>query len=128
MEVVYRPGKSNPRADALSRREQDMPANASDERLSYRNLQVFKPATAGLEEDFEDEALKCYVMTTDQLEDPNDTTPLKAQDERNLPITKNGLERLWLKAQEEDSVYQEARKAVEQGARRFPTSLDLKLS
>jgi hypothetical protein len=30
MEIAYQPGKSNPRADALSRKHQDMPANASD--------------------------------------------------------------------------------------------------
>jgi hypothetical protein len=45
IEIAYQPGKSNPRADALLRMHWDMPANTSDERLSRRFLQVFKPAT-----------------------------------------------------------------------------------
>jgi hypothetical protein len=33
MEILYRPGKQNIQADALSRREQDMPTDVKDERL-----------------------------------------------------------------------------------------------
>ena len=33
MELLYWPGKQNVRADALSQREQDMPAGIDDERL-----------------------------------------------------------------------------------------------
>jgi hypothetical protein len=73
MEIAHRPGKSNPRADALSRRHQDMPANASDERLSRRFLQVFKPATAAMDSDLaDDEALKifsCHVTAARSKED-----------------------------------------------------------
>jgi hypothetical protein len=36
MEILYRPGKENVRADALSRREQDLPADAEDDRLQKR--------------------------------------------------------------------------------------------
>ena len=46
MEIAYRAGSSNQRADALSRRQQDMPSNSSDERISRRFLQVFRPVTA----------------------------------------------------------------------------------
>ncbi|KAI1663840.1 hypothetical protein L13192_12237 [Pyrenophora tritici-repentis] len=31
MEILYRPGKQNIQADALSRREQDLPADANDD-------------------------------------------------------------------------------------------------
>ena len=45
MEIAYRPGQENERADALSRREQDMPKDQSDERLQHRYMQLLKPAT-----------------------------------------------------------------------------------
>jgi hypothetical protein len=38
MEIAYRPGSSNERADALSRRQQDMPSDSNDERISRRFL------------------------------------------------------------------------------------------
>ena len=41
--IAYFPGKENPRADALSRREQDMPASADDDRIGYRHMQLLKP-------------------------------------------------------------------------------------
>jgi hypothetical protein len=36
MEILYRLGKENVRADALSRREQDLLVDAEDDRLSKR--------------------------------------------------------------------------------------------
>ena len=42
LELLYRPGKQNVRADALLRREQDLPAGAEDERLQKRFVQIFK--------------------------------------------------------------------------------------
>ena len=36
--IVHVPGKNNERADALSRRDQDMPQNGSDSRLADRNI------------------------------------------------------------------------------------------
>jgi hypothetical protein len=36
MEILYRPGKQNIRADALSRREQDLPADTNDDQLQKR--------------------------------------------------------------------------------------------
>ena len=46
LELLYRPGKQNVRADALSRREQDLPAGAEDERLQKRFVQIFKPTNS----------------------------------------------------------------------------------
>ena len=43
MEILYRPGKQNIRADALSRREQDLPADANNDQLQKRCIQVLKP-------------------------------------------------------------------------------------
>lgn len=121
MEIAYRPGKDNPRADALSRREQDMPADATDIRLSRRFLQIFKPVMAETNQDFEEEeplrAFQCQVIEEGLVSGPT-------QDTRK----QNNLEKLWEEACHQDNVYQEAWKAVKDGARRFPTALDLKLS
>jgi hypothetical protein len=43
--ISYIPGKQNERADALSRREQDMPKGIDDDRLQYRTIQLLKPDT-----------------------------------------------------------------------------------
>jgi hypothetical protein len=57
IEIMYRPGKQNVRADALSRREQDLPENANDERLRKRLVQVLKPtSTCYKEADEEDDS------------------------------------------------------------------------
>ena len=41
--LEYRPGKLNAVADALSRRDQDVPQNGEDERIKHRMSQIFKP-------------------------------------------------------------------------------------
>jgi hypothetical protein len=41
--IVHIPDKENKRADALSRKDQDLPANTDDQRLTDRNIQLLKP-------------------------------------------------------------------------------------
>lgn len=41
--IQYRPGSENGAADSLSRREQDIPANADDDRLKQRNIRLLSP-------------------------------------------------------------------------------------
>ena len=43
MRIRYRPGKDNVRADALSRRDQDMPQGVDDERLASREFVMLVP-------------------------------------------------------------------------------------
>ncbi|THC87035.1 hypothetical protein EYZ11_013518 [Aspergillus tanneri] len=43
--ISYCPGSQNARSDALSRREQDLPRDTDDERVSSREIQLFKPET-----------------------------------------------------------------------------------
>jgi len=38
--ITYRPGKQNERSDALSRKEQDLPQDALDDRLKYREVRL----------------------------------------------------------------------------------------
>ena len=44
MKIRYRPGKENVRADALSRRDQDMPQGEDDERLASREFVMLVPS------------------------------------------------------------------------------------
>jgi hypothetical protein len=42
---VYRPGKVNSRADAVSRKEEDTPADEDDHRMISREFQMLRPVT-----------------------------------------------------------------------------------
>ena len=50
MGIVYRPGKQNVGADALCRREQEMPHDGTDERLQHRHMQLFRFITRNEEQ------------------------------------------------------------------------------
>jgi hypothetical protein len=41
--ILHVPGKDNERADALSRRDQDLPRTAYDDRLLDRHIQLLRP-------------------------------------------------------------------------------------
>jgi hypothetical protein len=41
--ISYLPSKENTQADALSRRDQDMPTDATDEQVQYRTVLLIKP-------------------------------------------------------------------------------------
>jgi transposase InsO family protein len=124
MEIAYRPGVDNVRADALSRRHQDMPINSSDDRISRRFLQIFKPTTATTDEELaDDEALRSFRCSV--------KTPVIAcypVSSSATLLAQHRLEQLWEEAKEGDQTYQSAWKAVKDGERKFPTVLDLKLS
>jgi hypothetical protein len=47
---MYQPSKENVRADALLRREQDLPKGAEDERLQKRFVQILKLTNSYYEE------------------------------------------------------------------------------
>jgi hypothetical protein len=121
MEIVYRPGKENVRADALCRREQDMPKDASDDRLQHRYMQILKPATR--DEWKKEEEEDCII--TFSLALPSEAIDTTLEDgDHSLPA----LQDLWVQAMEHDTQYQDARQAVLNGARRFPSDLHLKVS
>jgi hypothetical protein len=50
IEILYRLGKQNIWADALSRQEQDLPANANNDQLQKRLIQILKPTALCYEE------------------------------------------------------------------------------
>ena len=100
--ISYVPGKENERADALSRREQDLPEDPEDERLQHRMMRLIKPEMLSRSEE------TAQVMST-RTEDLS-------------------LAEQWTKAQREDQTYEEAVAAVRRDARSFSTALGLKVS
>jgi transposase InsO family protein len=110
--IIYLPGKDNVRADALSRREQDLPAKASDERLQFRTAQLLKPnMLPHLAKGSKIAAISAMPVTTEPK-----------------PQEKSELDKLWLTAQREDEAYQAMVQAVREGCRLFPTSLGVRVS
>ena len=129
MELLYRPGKQNVRADALSRREQDMPVGVDDKRLQKRFVQVFKPTNSYYQEDEEkDAAGPTLVMSTRMAIAPTPKQPSTEQVTAGPLEEQNELERLWQEAAPRDRVYQGAMKTIEEQGRRFPLNLGLKCS
>jgi hypothetical protein len=118
--IVHIPGKENERADALSRRDQDLPANADDQRLTDRNIQLLKP-----------EMLAKYPVVRVA---PVQTSPRRGEgvaEERQGGTQVGTLpDELtdWEAAVTDDSEYQEVRKAVKDGQQSIPKHLQLKVS
>ena len=101
--ISYVPGKQNTRADALSRREQDIPNDQEDERLQHRTMCLIKPE-----------------MLAGRKEGMIQAMPTQSEE----PL----LEDRWTHAQHNDPTYEEAVSTIRRGARSFPTTLGLKVS
>jgi hypothetical protein len=101
--ISYVPGKQNIRADALSRREQDIPQDEEDERLQHRTMRLIKPEMLS-----EGREIRIQAMAT------------RAE---KLPI-----EDQWTDAQQKDETYEGAINAIRREAQVFPSVLGLKVS
>lgn len=110
-EINYRPGKENGAADSLSRREQDMPANSSDERLQARNICLLPRSL------FQD--------TTE-----HDTISLAPVSEINHDERPDGapLLDLWRDGRDLDDQYAAVKEAIQRGDRKFPSHVGVKVS
>ena len=124
MTFEYRSGKANGRADALSRREQDTPKNPNDERVKSRRFQLLTPEHPSKKEISNlhaslAPAIRILLGRTVGEEGRTPEIP---------PEEGESLSQLWDLAEESDDVYQRARTAIQEGARKFPPSLNLKIS
>jgi hypothetical protein len=118
LKLAFRPGKLAGKPDALSRREQDIPKDASDERLQHRVAQLLKPGILpSVEPSLH--AAPANPQTLRQEREP------KARGEgEGLPL----VEDLWATALERDQDFSEIKKAIENGDRRFPPQLKLQVT
>lgn len=94
----YRQGKENGAADALSRRDQDMP-KGYDPRVESRTIQL--------------------------LNQPVVAAPLQPT---GTATSTHDNDELWTQAIQHDETYQDARRCVREGLRQFPSRLGLKVS
>ena len=106
---MFRPGKLAGKPDALSRREQDIPKDASDERLQHRVAQLFKPEV---------------LSTTEPSSYAAPVNPQPAEPDEERPC----IENLWTTAVEQDRSFKEIKDAISRGDRRFPSQLKLQVT
>jgi transposase InsO family protein len=133
-EMHYRPGKLAARPDALSRREQDMPQDADDDRLKARDrclvplriiasrmrVQVSRvhKVMSNLDARSADE---CSNQCCNQ---PRCVTSRTTRAEESLLP----LEEHWKEAAQSDASLKEMQKAVKEGDTRFPSKLRVRVS
>ena len=126
--INYITGKSNERADALSRREQDVP-EAGDDRLEYRMAQLLKPGMLN----FEPRANERPELDQSETRNPIEIQPVGTGESgaESQPISteepESELENLWATTKSNDEVYQSMVKTIKKGKRTLPTSLALKV-
>ena len=110
-ELQYRPGKQAVRPDALSRREQDIPQNANDERVSFRFRSIFGDVTVRTgraQRELEGEELDLETPVQ-MFEDPE-------------------MQQLWEDARRTDAIYRVFSTAIFKEHRRIPAGTDTKVS
>ena len=115
--ITYLKGKDNERADALSRREQDMPTDATDDRLQLRMAQLLK--TEWLPTDSKPGLLVSPIQARKSYDRKAD------QHLQDLP---DDLQALWKTAEATDQLYQKVRSAVRDGLRKLPPPVEVKVS
>ncbi|KAI1004394.1 hypothetical protein K3495_g3814 [Podosphaera aphanis] len=106
------PGRLKERADALSRRDQDMPKGKEDERLADRKICL----------------LKSDVLVASHNIINSENTSIEPEiDHFKIGELPDELKE-WNEELQEDEAYKLALEAVREGASKFPTELQLKVS
>lgn len=123
--IRYRPGKNNGAPDALSRRQQDMPANEEDDRIAARTgivvpSRLIKAASVRLQS-------RAGIAPRETIK----ASPVKTAG-RRIELShgedksgsgQSSLEEEWAGAIQQDDVYQQLLTAKESGKRTVPTEL-----
>jgi len=120
--IAYIPGKDNPRADALSRREQDLPAGITDERLQLRMAQLIKPTMV-------QRGAYSHITLAPVAANQNKEVDEGVTDQfgylQSLP---DDLQTLWRTSQDKDCTYTQMVATIRKGQRLFPSSLGVRVS
>jgi hypothetical protein len=120
--ISYRPGSLCGRPDALSRREQDIPKDAGDERLRYREMQLLHP------EVFEDaEPGQGIQLLHTEVSEAAEHGVINAIYACPVEVT-TPLQDLWSTAESRDVIIKELKQHVRDKATRFPARLQMKVS
>lgn len=91
--LVHKPGTSQVTSDALSRRDQDLPSDCSDERLQSREQQLLEGNG-----EFSVRAFKGWLGNADADNDGVDPTPQELADAPSSPFRNVQMNRLWSEA------------------------------
>ncbi|KAJ6436286.1 retrovirus polyprotein [Purpureocillium lavendulum] len=118
--IVHRPGKDAAVPDAPSRREQDMPHSADDERLRGRRIQLPEPAKGG---GLVTRVKSGYISKGDANQ-PGDETAEQDGSVEN-PFSEPELQGLWKEGLKQHNRYWLIRRAVQEGERRLPSQWGL---
>ena len=114
MKLRYRPGKDNIRADALSRRDQDMLKDEGDEHASSREFTMLVPAYTP------DYVLALPVQTQE--------TSLVSETLPQPPDLLALVREYWVQAAQDDTIYQEVLAAVREGRRSLSSTRKIAIS
>ncbi|KAM4060442.1 reverse transcriptase (RNA-dependent DNA polymerase) [Hirsutella rhossiliensis] len=109
--IKHRPGKEAVVPDTLSRREQDMPHSAEDDRLQGRRVQLLQRNKGGLVT-----KVKSGYVTKGDTDQPDDATT-DQDDSIENPFSDPELQKLWDEGVKKHNRYWLIRKAVQQGER-----------
>lgn len=104
--LEWRPGKTMGKPDALSRREQDRPADYSDERLRSRFIRLFHNK----------HLRSTQIQTLVSSDDIDFAKEVQLFEDRDM-------QELWHKSRQEDQLYQELTTLVANKERNLPTQL-----
>lgn len=110
--LIWRAGRACERPDALSRREQDKPKNAHDERLAGRIIQLLPTISASPAN---------LTLISDISENDMD------QAAQTRVVEDEEVQELWKQAVITDKEWRRARDAVQSGERGFPADIAKKM-
>ncbi|KAM4057637.1 reverse transcriptase (RNA-dependent DNA polymerase) [Hirsutella rhossiliensis] len=111
--IKHRPGKEAVVPDTLSRREQDMPHSAEDDRLQGRRVQLLQRNKGGLVT-----KVKSGYVTKGDTDQPDDATT-DQDDSIENPFSDPELQKLWDEGVKHNRYW--LIQAVQQGERRLPS-------
>ena len=136
--IVHRPGRSQWVSDALSRRDQDLPADRDDERLQAREQTILEPDARGnirlrvqTAWVIDRPALRIqpvWVAHGDQDRGDPELSVEERGPEPNSPFGEPEITELWNRALEASRRYWLIRKAVLDGDRMFPKNWRLPIA
>jgi hypothetical protein len=115
--LEWRPGLQGGRPDALSRREQDLPANGADERIRARFQRLFKKDQL---------SVKINIMQPTDASESNQNMNAEFSDySLEVALFENQrLQQLWHKARQTDKLYQKLSEIVRSKAQKLPDWID----
>lgn len=126
--ILHKAGKTQIQSDALSRRDQDMPRDADDDRIRSRDLQMLHGSReTGLTIAARAELTKAapaWLVNADDGDDQPTESDLQGDQPRS-PFEDAEMTQLWIEALAQNGRYWRARQAVQEGARSFPKAWGL---